>query len=494
MTSKPPFDPFEAGDRTVIRPNPGGRRQAQSPQPAPDSAPRSAPRPAPDPAPESAGDDAWLAGSGQHQAFTPPPEPAPPPPPRPAAGVNSTDLEAIRALDVADENPIMRAARPLMVVLSNLRVSGSQQKVAPLMEGVAHSISEFEHDMRQAGVPEDQVVTAKYAMCATADDIVQNIPGSDRNVWTQHSMLSRFFQTRTSGVGFFDELGKVKANPALHYNLLELMHACLSLGFEGQYRTSGGGDVTLQQIRRDLYHTMRHIRPRVGDEIAPHWRGQDIAAVASSARIPVWAVGSIAAAALLGIFVVLRLLLSQSSEVFADQMVNLHPSGEVVLARDVYEPFDVGTIEAESTQLQRIRAALADEIADKRVVVDPAGQNILVRLVNDVLFQSGSADIKDDVRGVLEKVARTLDKEPKNILVVGHTDSVPLRSQVRFKSNHDLSVQRAQSVAAVLRPVLSDSDRLVVEGRGPDDPVANDATAEGRAQNRRVDILLPRTD
>jgi type VI secretion system protein ImpK len=362
------------------------------------------------------------------------------------------------------------------------------------MEAVAQSIGEFERDMLRAGVPEDQAVTAKYVMCATADDIVQNIPGSDRHVWTQHSMLSRFFQTRTSGVGFFDELGKVKVNPALYYDLLALMHACLSLGFEGQYRASGGGDVTLQQIRRDVYHTMRHIRPRVGDEISPHWRGQEIAAETASARVPVWAVASIAAAALLGIFVALRLLLSQSSEAFAERMLNLHPSGEVALARDVYEPFDMGSIEPQWTQLERIRAALAEEIATERVAVNPAGQNIMVRLVNDVLFESGSADIKDSVRGVLEKVALTLDKEPKNIFVVGHTDAVPLKSQVRFKSNHDLSVQRAQSVAEVLKPQLADPARLVVEGRGPDDPVADNKTAEGRAQNRRVDILLPRTD
>jgi type VI secretion system protein ImpK len=275
MTGKPPFDPMEAGDRTVIRPNPGGRRQAPAPQPAPSEpapAPGASPAPSHGAFPGASGEDAWLSDSGVRQAV------AAPPPPVPAAGVRSADLEAIRALDVADVNPVVRAARPLMMLLANLRVSGSQQKVAPLMDAVAHSITEFERDLHAAGVSEDTVHTAKYVMCATADDIVQNIPGSDRHVWTQHSMLSRFFQMRTSGVGFFDELAKAKANPALHYNLLELMHACLSLGFEGQYRSSGGGDVALQQIRRDVYHTLRHIRPRVGDEISPHWRGQDIAA------------------------------------------------------------------------------------------------------------------------------------------------------------------------------------------------------------------------
>jgi type VI secretion system protein ImpK len=289
MTSKPPFDPMEAGDRTVIRPNPGGRRQMPAPQPAaPDPGD---PAPSPGVSPGAAGEDAWLADSGARQAVAPPPRPAAPP-----AGVSSADLEAIRALEVADENPIVRAARPLMMLLANLRVSGSQQKVAPLMDAVAQSITEFERDLLVAGVSEDNVHTAKYVMCATADDIVQNIPGSDRHVWTQHSMLSRFFQMRTSGVGFFDELAKAKANPALHYDLLALMHACLSLGFEGQYRSSGGGDVALQQIRRDVYHTLRHIRPRVGDEISPHWRGQDMAAETSSARIPTWAVASMVAA------------------------------------------------------------------------------------------------------------------------------------------------------------------------------------------------------
>jgi type VI secretion system protein ImpK len=481
--AKPPFDPFGAGDRTVIRPNPGGRRQ---PQPLP-------PEPLP-PEPGAGGEDAWLAGQGPRQPFMPSPAQPPPPPAMAGGGVKSADLATIRALEVSDDNPVMRAARPLMVLLSNLRVSGSQQKVAPLMEAVAQSIAEFERDLRHAGVAEDHTIMAKYAMCATADDIVQNIPGSDRHVWTQYSMLSRFFQTRTSGVGFFDELGRAKANPALYYDVLELMHACMSLGFEGQYRSSGGGDVTLQQIRRDVYHTLRHVRPRVGDEISPHWRGQDIAAETSAFRVPTWAVGSIAAALLLGIFVVLRLLLSQSSEVFAENMLNLHPSGEVVLARDAYEPFDMASIEPTSTQLQRIRAALAEEIASGRVTVDPAGQNILTRLITDVLFQSGSADIREDVRPVLEKVAQTLDKEPKQIFVVGHSDSVPLKSQVRFKSNHDLSVQRAQSVANVLAPQLAEPARLVVEGRGPDEPIADNKSGAGRAQNRRVDILLPRTD
>ena len=135
------------------------------------------------------------------------------------------------------------------------------------MDSVAEAIERLEQELRSAGLPEQQIVSAKYAICATADDIVQNLPGAERQLWTQYSMLSRFFQARTSGVGFFEELSRIRANPALNIDLLELMHACLSLGFEGQYRSGAGGDVMLQQIRRDVYQTIRHIRARSSDSM-----------------------------------------------------------------------------------------------------------------------------------------------------------------------------------------------------------------------------------
>jgi type VI secretion system protein ImpK len=484
---KPPFDPFGSNERTVIRPNPGGRRVTPAPTP-----PGSQPGPPPD--------EAWFP-AGPQPGQEPRPGTASPgfdmAPPSPApviAPPRHIDLGSLRDLDVPDVNPIMRSARPLLVLLSNLRVSGTHQKVALLMESVAQAIVAFERDLVDAQEPQDQIVTAKYALCATADDIVQNIPGAERHLWTQYSMLSRFFQARTSGVGFFDELARFKANPALNYDLLELMHACLSLGFEGQYRSTGGGDLTLQQIRRDLYYTLRHVRARVTEEISPHWQGQEIATEVSSSRVPVWVVASVAGIVLLGVFLVLRILLSDAAEAFAERMINLHPSGEISLARTVYEPFDTTTIEARSTQLQRIRAALADDISRNRLTVDPKGQYIGIRLLNDVLFESGSADVKPPVHDLLSTVAQVLDREPKEIRVVGHTDSVPLRSTVRFKSNNDLASHRARAVAEIMAPHLQDRDRLVIEGRGPDEPIASNATPEGRAMNRRVEVLLTRSD
>jgi len=80
------------------------------------------------------------------------------------------------------------------------------------------------------------------------------------------------------------------------------------------------------------------------------------------------------------------------------------------------------------------------------------------------------------------------------VQIVGHTDSVPLSGRGRFKNNQELSVARAQSVADMIVPALSSPDRVTVVGRGEDDPIADNASAEGRAENRRVEILIQRED
>jgi hypothetical protein len=82
-----------------------------------------------------------------------------------------------------------------------------------LLGQVTETIEAFEHEVRAAGASAEQTRIAKYILCAAADDIVQNIPGDDRHVWTQYSMLSRFFGERVGGVRFFEELDRAKGDP-----------------------------------------------------------------------------------------------------------------------------------------------------------------------------------------------------------------------------------------------------------------------------------------
>src|SRR4051812_18632459 len=292
-SDRPPGPPGR-GDRTIIRPNPGARRPAAPSAPfapAP-SAPSGGSYPAAAPGAPTSTED-WISTQAA---------------PKKTEEVRRADLN-LDDLAAPNENPIMRAAGPLLLLLGRLRVALLRAPFASLMEQVADAIKFFEKDIRSAGISEQQANTAKYILCATADDIVQNIPTEDRHVWTQYSMLSRFFGERTGGVRFFDELERALKDPLVNYPLLELFHTCLALGFQGMHRSSPNGQVALGQIQRNVYETLRRVRPKVIHDLSPRWKGQALASQSSRLRVPVWVDGSAATAGLIGLFIILRALL-----------------------------------------------------------------------------------------------------------------------------------------------------------------------------------------
>jgi type VI secretion system protein ImpK len=405
-----------------------------------------------------------------------------------AVALNARDSGQIPAA-----NPLTAAAGPLLILLGRLRLMIIDVEARPLMEHVANEIMAFEQRALQAGVDKHDVDVGKYCLAGTADDIVQNLPGADKGVWLQYSMVAQFFGRRTSGVGFYDELAKVLQAPGARYNLLELMHACLSLGFEGQYRGSANGANELARIRRTVYETLRHLQQRSDEDISPRWRGLELKMRDLTARVPIWAIGAVAAALLVGVFFTLRILLGNNVDLLADRLVGLHPSSQVELARTVFAP-PPPPPDFSDTQLERIRAALAPEIAAGDVAAKIVGDLIIITVNNVLLFDSGKATVKPDFEPLAEAIGRTLEPEPGPINVVGHTDNVKPSGTGRFKSNFDLSVARAQGVATFLETFISDKTRFAVGGEAEGKPIAENDTPEGRAKNRRVEISIFREE
>jgi type VI secretion system protein ImpK len=395
-----------------------------------------------------------------------------------------------------NENPILRSAGPLLLLLGRLRVKLARTSPASLMGQVADAINFFERDIRSAGISEAQVNSAKYIICATADDIVQNIPTEDRHVWTQHSMLVRFFGERVGGVRFFDELTRLKQDPVVNYDVLELQHTCLTLGFHGIHRTSAGGVATLQHIQRDLYETLRRVRPKTYRELSPRWQGQQLASRGRRVRIPWWGVLGVVGLMLFGIYFVLLYWLIGDVDAATVRLANLHDVGNLsIVRRNPLPPPQPSTPDpGKTSQFDRICEALGSDVAGNATAEQTANQ-ITLQVGDAILFASGSATVLDGFKPIAGRIATTLDKEEGSIKIVGHTDNVAIsRSNVRFPDNYHLSVERAKSVAALLRPLLANPDRLQTDGKGETAPIADNKTPEGRAKNRRVEILIPRTD
>lgn len=483
-------DPFQRNDKTVLKLNPGGRRPINPAPPQNPAAPQPSYQP---PAPAYQPGPAYQpqqAPPGQQDSwFTPPP---PPPPPSTASGGKALILK--RDVPVAaNVNLLLEAAGPLLLLLGRLRTSLMSANFANLMEQVADAIDEFEKTTKAESVPAEQADSARYILAATADDIVQNIPSEERHVWAQYSMLSRFFNERVGGVRFFEKLDKAKLDPNTNYDLLELFYACLAVGFQGIHRTSAGGAANLQMIQRNLYELLRRVKPKTRDDISPHWQGQSLPSAGSTFHVPFWALSAVAAALLFGVFVTLRLLLAGNAEAVTNEMARLFPDTQLGIERaPVPVPAPPIPVKA-STQLERIRARLKDEIDQNKVDPVESGQNIIVRVGSYALFESGKAGVMETFKPIATKIAEALDQEPGDIRIVGHTDNVKIGS-ARFPSNFELSVERANAVAALLKSQLKDPSRVRTEGKGDSTPIASNQTVEGRSRNRRVDISIPREE
>lgn len=120
------------------------------------------------------------------------------------------------------------------------------------------------------------------------------------------------------------------------------------------------------------------------------------------------------------------------------------------------------------------------------ITVTNNGDFLVVNMPQDLLFATDSAAVRGDLTRDIKTVASSLLRYPNSrIEVIGHTDNTGSAAY-----NMDLSQRRASSVASILRDSGVPSARLVAYGRGEDSPVASNLTPEGRAQNRRVEIII----
>ena len=137
-------------------------------------------------------------------------------------------------------------------------------------------------------------------------------------------------------------------------------------------------------------------------------------------------------------------------------------------------------------QLDRQAAELQAEISDGRIRIVNEGTQLRVVMPDGILFATDSATVQTSIRNDLYAVADNLNRYPNTrVEVIGHTDNTGASSY-----NQDLSERRADAVAAILRGAGVSGGRIVSYGRGESVPVASNLTPEGKAQNRRVEILI----
>ncbi len=387
-------------------------------------------------------------------------------------------LELPELRGAASLNPLVQAAAPLLSAAPRLRAMLRHPNPAALRASLVEAVKRFETAARAQGLPNEQVVAARYVLCTLLDESASSTPWGGSGAWSSQSLLVHFHNEAWGGEKVFQLLSRLAEQPAQHRNLLELVYVTLSLGFEGRYRVLDNGRAQLDSIRERLALKLRELAGPAERTLSPAWQGAEPPPQRLSDGVPLWALGALLAAVLLALFLVLRLTLAAQTDA----------TFSALQAIDVPAPPAPPPAPA-APPPPRLAQLLATDIAAGLVQVSDLADRSIVTLPGDGLFPPGRADIpSDSARALFGRIAAALNQVPGQVVVSGHTDSVPIRS-LRFPSNWHLSKERAASAKTLLQASVA-ANRLSAEGRADTEPVADNGSAEGRARNRRVEIVL----
>lgn len=474
MATNDPFAEPDDNERTVIRPNPGGKRTS-TPAPA---------------APQNyGGQGGGQQNYGQQTYGTASPQAevsSATGVPNNSAQRGTSDANAIAMTGV---NQLVAIATPLLALVSRIRNRAQHMDPEKLRQSVMAEVRSFENAALKAGEDAQKVKVARYALCATLDDVVLNTPWGEQSSWAMQSMVGTFHRETVGGDRFFDLLARLEQDPGANIDLLEFLYMCLSLGFEGRLRVENGGQDRHLQIRNSLARIIRGQRGEFERDLSPRWKGVLRPYKMLSAWKMVWIAIGATAAILALIFGGFTYLLGQRSNAVLAEISGLDTGVAATLLRRAPPPPPPPPPKEEVDKLAQLSSFLAPEIKQGVVTVLTQGNTVDIRLSGAAMFASGSDALTKDYIAIVGRVGEALKNEKGHIVVAGYSDSSKVGGG-RFKSNEELSQARADAVMKMLAPVVGDPSRIIAEGHGEKDPIADNKTKEGRAANRRIEILV----
>ncbi|MCH9670201.1 MAG: type IVB secretion system protein IcmH/DotU [Gammaproteobacteria bacterium] len=333
---------------------------------------------------------------------------------------------------------------------------------------------------------------ASYALCTLVDASVLNSPvgfqrGGDE-LWTHSNMLRLFHSEAQGGQKFFGILEEAKRAPERNIELLEFLYVALSLGLKGQYALQAGGEDNLLAHRQQTYDLIRRVRGHLDPGLSPKWEGLPPLRNRIVEYIPLWVVASVAAFLLLSMFAGFWWALSERTVPVFEQLsrveekaVQLAPIEQPIVVAPA--PVVAPIVRPAPPERADICTLLASDISGQKISVATAGDAVSIRIRGDGLFRSGRSDVNPEHKNLFARLARALDQVPGRIRIVGHTDNVG-------RNNWPLSRKRAQAVRDLMKPNVSNHQRIEVDGVADQQPLVPNNSKANRAKNRRVEIVL----
>jgi type VI secretion system protein ImpK len=381
-------------------------------------------------------------------------------------------LAAIRAA----RNPLLEAARPLLRALADLPDQLEKDGIDQLRVLLEQEVRIFQKLCDQISIRRDHMLGARYCLCTALDEAAMQTvwgKGGETGVeWNTNGLATLFHEDRQGGTKVYLLVGRLMSESQEHLDLLDLIYRILSLGFEGRYRYEADGRRKHETVRQRIYNEIMSQRGSLAVALSPHWQSDVTGKRVSFFDFPVWITLAVLSVILIGLFGYFKYeLLNRSAEVqkqIADIGRMTPPPAPPAL---------------------HLKELLKNEIAAGTVSVDEDAHHSSVTFHGDSMFPPGAAAVKTSMTPLVTKIAGEIAKVPGKVTVLGYTDNLPIKSR-QFASNEALSEERATQIMQMLQTAGVPAARLEAVGRGDADPIGDNATVQGRAQNRRVEITV----
>jgi type VI secretion system protein ImpK len=400
---------------------------------------------------------------------------------------------------LTDSGCVVDMVTPLFAMVANLQSAGQHPD---LEQFKTHAIAQIEYFQSQNfGLGPDQQLTeyASYGVCCLIDELILNTPWGDSSSWSTESLLVLFHREAWGGERFFGHLDDMKNRPGQTLPVLALYYVSLELGFEGQYRQFPNGLRQLHDIKDDLFNIIRRQQPPSNFELSPAWQGVTDTRSGIVKYVPFWVILLVTFGIGLATFIGFGFVIGQRSDPVYRQLSHFYNLTPIKVAPNnigsLTQTQTVTPIEAPDLNKQvvdyylLISEILALEIEQNLVLLEDEDDSTMVKLVGAELFQSGSASLSKDFVVIIQKIGQFLGESGTGASVTGHTDNVPM-SSLAYSSNWALSQARADTVKNILVSSSESKSKVKAQGMGDEQNLVDNKTAQNRAKNRRVEIVI----
>ncbi|MEP6564073.1 MAG: type IVB secretion system protein IcmH/DotU [Mesorhizobium sp.] len=394
----------------------------------------------------------------------------------------------------AHPNVLVNAFSPLLEFAPELENALPPENPEALRTRLLEELVRCRDATMAAGSSLERADQAAWLVAALLDDLALNTPWGGASAWPRQPLVVMLRGDVDAGAQFFARLEELERHPNRDRDMLELQYHCMALGFRGKYRVPGrSGDRSLNAVRVAAARFLRDTDAE-GAPLSPNWKGVIASDEPQRFIVPIWVMAAAAAVIATVVYVGLSMGLSSQAVELSALVRALPPPNrtEVTRASPKVEPPPLQTVDF--ALLPEFQAAAPTDLRSALKGTESVSlAKLFIQASNPELFQSSRAQLTEGFEPLIASIAKVILENQEligKITVVGHTDGIPLQKTNPLSTNQRLSEARAAAIADMLVQNGVPQDRVRSEGRAATDPVADDSTREGRALNRRLEVLV----